>query len=349
MMRGVAILLGLLVAEGLARAVVFLRLRHGPPPNFGLQPPLLARLVYAYSGGGFSTISADCDHMVPDAHRGYRHAPGLRDRQLHGSTLSTNSRGMRGAHEYAVPKPASITRIVALGDSLTFGEGVPDDATWPAQLEAALPGTEVANLGERAYAHDQMYFALVDDGVPLAPDVVILGFYDNDVWRDDLLFYGFEKPRFSFVGGQWIVENVPVPTPREDRARYLAMPLLYAVPRGLFDAYREPSADSHGARAREVLRWIARATEDAGARFILVNLPEHPDEPVGDRGFFYEYCARAGAECVDPWPLFHTMAGTDDAAALRERYLRPHDIHYSRAGYGVVAEALRRHLTTHAP
>ena len=53
---------------------------------------------------------------------------------------------------------------------------------------------------------------------------------------------------------------------------------------------------------------------------------------------------RTAAECVDPWPAFRAAAGTDDPAALRSRYRRPGDIHYSRDGYAVVAEALRQHF-----
>jgi hypothetical protein len=117
------------------------------------------------------------------------------------TVVSTNSRGIRGSREYADPKPSSVLRMVALGDSVTFGVGVPDDATWPAQLEAALPGVEVLNLGEPAYAHDQMYFALRDDGMAFEPDAVILGFYDNDLGRNELTFYCSEKPRFSRTPG----------------------------------------------------------------------------------------------------------------------------------------------------
>jgi hypothetical protein len=253
---------------------------------------------------------------------------------------------MRGVRDYAVPKPKGVTRIVALGDSLTFGFDEPDDATWPAQLESALPGTEVPNLASPGYAHDQMYFALVDSGVALEPDIVVLAFYDNDVWRDELTYYSYEKPRFSRFNGQWLLENVPVPTPEEVRLRFLAMPLLYALPRGLLELrglHGETPSDPW--LAGEILRRTRLAAEGAGARFVVLNLPTRPEAPPRQDGFFYDFCAKTGAECVDPWPLFRAMAGTEDRAALRERYVHGYDEnHYTRAGYAVVAEALRRYL-----
>ena len=346
--RGVAVVLSLAFTEGLLR-IGFLVFAHTTQPNCGLRPELLGRLIYAYSHARPSPDATDTGGVVPDAHRGYRHAPGLRDRELDGVRLSTNSLGMRGTREYARPRPPTGVRVAAVGDSFTFGEGVPDDATWPAQLERALPGAEVMNLGERAYAHDQMYFALNDVGMPLEPDAVILGFYANDLWRDELTFYCSEKPRFSPASGGWRVENVPVPTPWAAYDRDRRLPLLYAVPRVLLEALVQPTlTDRSGAeRATEAIRRMRRLAEDTGARFVLVNLPDHPERPPETNNFFHDYCAQTSAECVDAWPLFRATAGTDDPEALRARYQRPHDIHYSREGYAVVAEALRRYFAEH--
>jgi hypothetical protein len=181
--------------EGLLRGALMLGLRFGPPPNCGLRPELLGRLVYVYSHDRPSPVTADQGGLMPDVNRGYRLAPNMRQREVRGAVMSSNSLGIRGAREYSLPKPQSVVRLIALGDSFTFGEGVPDDATWPAQLEGMLPNTEVVNLGMPAYAHDQMYFALRDDGMPLQPDAVILGFYPNDSGGTSSP-YCSEKPRF---------------------------------------------------------------------------------------------------------------------------------------------------------
>jgi len=57
-----------------------------------------------------------------------------------------NSAGFRGA-EASVAPPTGITRVVALGDSSTFGMGVCGQSTYAAVLQQALPGYEVLNFG----------------------------------------------------------------------------------------------------------------------------------------------------------------------------------------------------------
>jgi len=53
------------------------------------------------------------------------------------SPVSINSYGLRD-REFPLKPPAATTRILCLGDSLTFGNGVPASATYPKQLEAIL-------------------------------------------------------------------------------------------------------------------------------------------------------------------------------------------------------------------
>jgi hypothetical protein len=345
--RVLALSLSLLFTEGLLRTALLMRAHFGTPLGCGAHPQLLNRLMYAYGGGHYAMLSIDSDQTAYDPHRGYKHRPGLRNLDVSGAPLSTDSLGLRGLKEFPVPKPAGVIRIVTLGDSLTFGEGVADGETWPGQLQTDMPGVEVANFGERGYAHDQMYFALADDARKLQPDAVILGFYDNDVWRDELTYYCYEKPRFSPGPQGWQLENVPVPDPLTLRNRYLLMPLIYAVPRGLFDMLSDPSMSVSGGedRAEESIRRMREVATELGARFVIVNIPSRPEEPPRTDGFFHSYCSSTGTECVDPWPMFH--AGNEDADTIKTRYLRPHDIHYSKAGYGVVAEALRRHFAEH--
>jgi hypothetical protein len=345
-MRLGAVVLGLIVAEVVVRIALSLCAHRFPPPNDSMGAEVFSRLWYAYSGGRYSALQVKLHESIYDPHLGYREPSGLRDKELFGSTLSTNSRGMRGDKEYAVPKPPSVTRIVALGDSMTFGEGVPDDATWPAQLSAAMPGVEVANLGGRGFAHDQMYFALVDDGLALQPDIVILGFFAPDMVRNETTFYAYEKPRFVRTGSGWEIENVPVPTPEDVMRRVRKWPVLYALPRALLELRsRDPAADYDPARAREIFRRITAATTEAHARFLLVNLPDRPEGEHGGRNFFNEYCLRTRAECIDTMPLFQPPPGTPPK--LPGPYRLPHNIHYSREGYAVVAEAVREYLATH--
>ena len=63
--------------------------------------------------------------------------PGLDGVLYAGAPLSTNGHGFRG-REVAHAKPPGVVRIVGLGDSVMFGQGVADDETYLAILEAEL-------------------------------------------------------------------------------------------------------------------------------------------------------------------------------------------------------------------
>lgn len=98
--------------------------------------------------------------------------------------VTINSHGFRD-REFTTAKPAGVRRIVALGDSITFGDGLPVEQTFPKQLEILLSGsqphTEVLNLGVGGYdvIDEVAFLELV--GLAFAPDVVVVGLCINDV------------------------------------------------------------------------------------------------------------------------------------------------------------------------
>jgi GDSL-like lipase/acylhydrolase family protein len=109
---------------------------------------------------------------------------------------TTNQLGFRGP-EFAVSnqdgrlvatKPADTVRVVFLGDSFTFGEGVRDEDTYPARTAALLgqehpsgsPRFEAYNLGVGAYNTTQELSLLEHLGLKLLPDCVVLGYVLND-------------------------------------------------------------------------------------------------------------------------------------------------------------------------
>jgi hypothetical protein len=99
-------------------------------------------------------------------------------------SVSTNALGLRGAE--ILPTHDHV-RILALGDSCTFGFGVEDDETYPAQLERMLNRSdlsdrrfEVINAGVPGYRSTQGARYLAARGLELAPDVVIACFGNNE-------------------------------------------------------------------------------------------------------------------------------------------------------------------------
>lgn len=102
-------------------------------------------------------------------------------------TMRSNARGFRGPDRG--PKGDAF-RILALGDSFTFGWGVEQDETFEVQMErlqaatneaGGEPELEVINAGVPGYNLYQSVLSLEKKGWKLEPDVVLFGaFVQND-------------------------------------------------------------------------------------------------------------------------------------------------------------------------
>ena len=114
----------------------------------------------------------------------YRHKPNF-DLDLGSFRLVTNSLGFRGP-EVSVDKPPGTVRILVLGDSVAFGWGVDDEATFLRRFEQQLATqlgkpVEVINTGHPMYDSVQELALLRDEGLRLQPDLVILVYVTNDI------------------------------------------------------------------------------------------------------------------------------------------------------------------------
>lgn len=99
--------------------------------------------------------------------------------------VQTNSDGLRNVEEI---DSSHDMRILAIGDSFTFGPYVPNEDTWPAQLERLLDislhpnvTTQVLNAGVAGYTIVDEFYYLRERGLALEPDLVILAFFPNDI------------------------------------------------------------------------------------------------------------------------------------------------------------------------
>lgn len=109
-------------------------------------------------------------------------------------TVTTNDLGLRTP---PIGPKGSRYRILAIGDSTTFGQFVNDAETWPAQLQALLdPGAqriEVINAGLAGASSLMGLSYLVNRGIQLKPDLVIATYGFND-WATGL-FSDTERAR----------------------------------------------------------------------------------------------------------------------------------------------------------
>jgi hypothetical protein len=124
--------------------------------------------------------------FVADAQLGQRLAAGY-DGWFAGVPVKINRLGFRDPREYALEKTPQTIRILVLGDSVTFGHGAVYEATYPYLLEQRLrqwrPELEwqVWNLGVPGYNTSQELAYLNRVGATYRPDLVIVGFFENDL------------------------------------------------------------------------------------------------------------------------------------------------------------------------
>lgn len=143
------------------------------------------------STGGFSALVQAFGRcaLVPDLMRGYRARPGA-DCEVGGVPYRFSAWGTRGE---TPPGAARGLLVLALGDSMTMGWGVPQEAAWPASLAARLRrrglAVPVVNAGLVGYgtwrelatwdALEPRLQALAASGGPRLA-AVVLGYFPND-------------------------------------------------------------------------------------------------------------------------------------------------------------------------
>jgi len=155
----------------------------------GTKVPI-AEIANFLTGGGY--LGGD-----QDVHPRGRLTPGLRVKQGYDRPrwdyfdaqgcilIEHNSVGFRD-EEFPLQKPAGEFRVLALGDSFTYGSGVQAQDAWPQVLERDLSHggrkVQVINCGFAAgsYAPAGYDTWMASDGLLLQPDLVVVGFCLND-------------------------------------------------------------------------------------------------------------------------------------------------------------------------
>ena len=256
-----------------------------------------------------------------------------------------NVGGYNGIYHPPERRPDTL-RVAVLGDSFTFGWGVPAEQAWPALLEERLDAelaragidAEVLNFGVPGYNTwlELLHWRRVVSRY--APDVVLLGYYSNDAVIDRR------------------VPNVyalcPEPPPKGP-ARVAAVMERSALARVMHDLYwvarvgsplppwdgKDVLGEEHyGFRcSMEWAKSLARDVESTGARFAVVQLP-HMDglaDPYDPEGAAHE---RLRQGLVDRGlttdSLYPRLAGQDGAA------LSNADAHPNAAGNRAILDAL---------
>ncbi|HET7747457.1 MAG TPA: SGNH/GDSL hydrolase family protein [Vicinamibacteria bacterium] len=206
---------------------------------------------------------------------------------IDGQRTTINARGQRGrAHPLA---RTARPRLVVLGDSIAFGHGVTDEATFSARLEER--GYEVVNLAVDGYGTDQSLLRLEKEGIAYRADAVLLHFCLANDFVDNVsrtFFYDglHPKPYFTLEEGvlRAHLHHLRLSPRRRaelflrERSHLFNRMVARPVPTGNEWMERRDAVlgDPQAARALTA-RLVARVAEVgalAGARLVLVL---HPD------------------------------------------------------------------------
>jgi hypothetical protein len=321
LLNSAALLLGLLAALGIAEWAM----RHV------FRPPVFSPLYAAsdIAGCGFE--------MKPNF-----------DGPCGNVGVRLNSDGFRSPE---ISPQKTRKRILAIGDSVTFGAWVEQDKSFPAVLQQLLPADryEVINAGVPAYDLEQVAALFKGKGARYDPDVVIYTFVYDDI-ADPLVLGG---------GGALLQEKgkryggaIAMP----DRFRFFPMPqwlvqrsrLVAAI---LMRYYRFREGQQIGAADRDLSpdllaeRWdwlenrlfaLSGAVEKAGARFLLVIFPVGLSEPSSAR--LMSIARNNAVEALD----LRSVLG--DAKNYAAKFMTPWDAHPNAAAHALMAAAIADRL-----
>jgi hypothetical protein len=281
---------------------------------------------------------------------GYTLRPGFHGREIapdgeFDTDATIDGDGLRDHRHTAPPRPL----ILALGDSMTFGEGVPADRTWSATLERA-GGVRVENSGVPGYSTRQMA-GRARRLIPLLhPDLVLVTFsphWDRQrcaapfVYLDGYIVAQGYLGRLYAIDGDLYLAETRLPalgplTAYAKRYSYVARLFLPALGRPVRAALRRmqpeeaPAADYESTAA--ALAGIRAEAGKAGAGFLAILIDSRGPEYVTDR---------EGLETVlkaRSIPYLSLDAFLARADWPRLRYAR--DQHWNEAGHRTVGAAL---------
>jgi len=284
-----------------------------------------------------------------DEHLFWRLRPSqtIASRFFEGNEYKINSDGLRGEE---IPSASDKIRIVALGNSCTFGWRMKDEDTYLNRLEklidndSTLPEVETINAAIPGYSSFQGRRFYVTDICKLNPDIVIIMFGWNDQWAaaDEIPDKNQEFPP------QWVLDIQDIISRLE----------IYRLMRKLILSATEESLDDIFNKEKPVYRVgiedfynnlnvIVSQAKEEGVETILLTSPIPSLEKYYPPGIksnmhsfhnFYNLQTRNLA--------YNTKSILIDAAREFDKYDSLFDdaakdpIHFNARGHRVIAEAI---------
>lgn len=224
-----------------------------------------------------------------------RHRPSFRYTYVRAEfshRIAWNAHGMRGP-EILQSKSPQVARVIVLGDSFVEGKQVGDDEVLTSVMAAMARDDgvplEVINLGVSGVGTAREIHLWEKLGRPLAPDIVVLGFYPNDVRNNA------ERGEFSIDAGRvtLLIEERASSNPLARARAWLAahshLYILIRSGQNALDEWLDPptAIESEDVFARDppervrrgwemtraLLSHLAQSVRETGARLVVVLIP----------------------------------------------------------------------------
>jgi hypothetical protein len=262
-----------------------------------------------------------------DVQTGWSNAPNLRVMQINAAggewRIETDQNGQR----IIAQNPDARRKILILGDSLSFGEGVNVGDRFDVNMIASLSDARIINTGVMGYGTDQEYVAFQNwKHVLESGDIVLIVLNQSDY--DDVLrsrFFGRAKPYFEKVNGSFVLRPPAIGLWERwsDRSRVASVIARWIEP--------TPAESLRPSESIEIIRFILnRIREEVPPNVKLVLAHS------GTRDFLRPklglsstiFCQFADV-CVD----------LDDVLHNDPAHMLP-DGHWSPSGHAAIAQAL---------
>ncbi len=240
----------------------------------------------------------------------------------------SNSDGFRSQRE--IDEPDERIRIVVVGDSFVFGEGVEESERFTNTLETMQHEWRVDNLGMSGYGSGLMIRALENVGLDIQPDVVVFCMYSQDFPRVHPYYSGagFEIPRFKLKSGR--LATVPYP-----KYHFWNHSRLYhKILRSIWN-HTNVEYDLNEA----ILNRFANLSKLHNFTPVIIFLPNRGDGHLDKqrRSWLREYCLRNKISYLDLTDRIH-------GAGSKNVFIK-NNFHYNPKGHMVVAHELSNFLS----
>ncbi len=227
--------------------------------------------------------------LLPHPVRTYALFPGANYRHARDNLFTVTYHVDLDGHRRVPGRPATGPRVLMEGCSFTFGWGLEDEDTIPAQLQKLHPDVRIENRGVPSYGCCDVYLDIQEAlEAPDVPSLCIYNFLDDHFYRLASSFghivhdsVAADRPCFHRADGDWVHEGkvrdqylTPTRKLEVNFVRRSHVLTRVAAPRELTPECRELAA--------AMVCKMKEACDRRHCRFLCVRLPEVRVQPKED-------------------------------------------------------------------